>query len=52
MKPAQNDSLSSQPENSMPCLLGAIAGDVIGSVYEHHPQKSIDFPFFCYLRIH
>lgn len=27
-------------------LLGAIAGDVIGSVYEFHPVKSLDFPLF------
>jgi ADP-ribosylglycohydrolase len=28
------------------CLLGAIAGDVIGSVYEYSPHKSTDFPLF------
>jgi len=27
-------------------MLGAIAGDVIGSVYEAHPIKSTDFPLF------
>ena len=27
-------------------MLGAIAGDVIGSVYEAHPIKSMDFPLF------
>ena len=27
-------------------MLGAIAGDVIGSVYEAHPMKSMDFPLF------
>jgi ADP-ribosylglycohydrolase len=27
-------------------MLGAIAGDIIGSVYEHHPIKSTDFPLF------
>lgn len=27
-------------------MLGAIAGDVIGSVYEHHPIKSEDFYLF------
>ena len=27
-------------------LLGAIAGDVIGSVYEFRPVKSVDFPLF------
>ncbi len=28
-------------------MLGAIAGDMIGSVYEHHPQKNKDFPMWC-----
>lgn len=28
-------------------LLGAVAGDVIGSVYEAHPVSSIDFRLFC-----
>jgi ADP-ribosylglycohydrolase len=28
------------------CLLGAIAGDVIGSVYEYSRQKVYDFPLF------
>ena len=27
-------------------MLGAIAGDIIGSVYEHNPIKSKDFPLF------
>jgi ADP-ribosylglycohydrolase len=27
-------------------MLGAIAGDIIGSVYEHHPHKSTKFPLF------
>lgn len=27
-------------------LLGAVAGDVIGSVYEHYRTKRMDFPFF------
>ncbi|HDR14291.1 MAG TPA: ADP-ribosylglycohydrolase family protein [Desulfobacteraceae bacterium] len=27
-------------------MIGAIAGDIIGSVYEHRPIKSKDFPFF------
>jgi ADP-ribosylglycohydrolase len=27
-------------------MLGAIAGDVIGSVYEHRPIKTLDFPLF------
>jgi ADP-ribosylglycohydrolase len=27
-------------------MLGAIAGDIIGSVYEFHPIKSMDFPLF------
>ena len=27
-------------------MLGAIAGDVIGSFYEHHPIKITEFPLF------
>ncbi len=27
-------------------LVGAIAGDVIGSLFEHHNTKSLDFPLF------
>jgi ADP-ribosylglycohydrolase len=27
-------------------MIGVIAGDVIGSIYEHHPIKSTDFPLF------
>jgi len=27
-------------------MLGAIAGDVIGSIYERHPIKTLDFPLF------
>jgi len=27
-------------------MIGAIAGDIIGSVYEHRPIKSKDFPLF------
>ncbi len=27
-------------------MLGAIAGDIIGSVFEHRPHKSKDFPLF------
>lgn len=27
-------------------MMGAIAGDIIGSVYEHHPIKTTDFPLF------
>jgi len=26
--------------------MGAIAGDIVGSVYEHHPIKTKDFPLF------
>src|ERR1035437_8442351 len=25
-------------------MIGAIAGDVVGSPYEHRPHKSVDFP--------
>jgi ADP-ribosyl-[dinitrogen reductase] hydrolase len=28
-------------------MLGAIAGDIIGSVYEHLPLKTKSFPLFC-----
>lgn len=27
-------------------MLGAIAGDIIGSVYEHQPIKTVEFPLF------
>lgn len=27
-------------------MLGAIAGDIIGSIYEHRPIKTVDFPLF------
>ena len=27
-------------------MLGAIIGDIAGSVYEFHPHKSKDFPLF------
>lgn len=27
-------------------MIGAIAGDIIGSVYEQHPIKTTDFPLF------
>ncbi len=27
-------------------MIGAIAGDIIGSVYERHPIKTKDFPLF------
>ena len=27
-------------------MIGAIAGDMIGSPYEHHPLKKLDFPLF------
>ena len=29
-----------------PVLIGAIAGDIIGSVYEFNPNKSVNFPLF------
>lgn len=32
--------------NRFRCLLGAIAGDVIGSVYEYNAPKHTDFPLF------
>ncbi|HDD54985.1 MAG TPA: hypothetical protein ENG59_01915 [Chloroflexi bacterium] len=27
--------------------IGAIAGDIIGSIFEHHPLKTVGFPLFC-----
>ena len=36
-----------KPEAKIDCLLGAIAGDVIGSVYEFRSFKGTDFPLFC-----
>ncbi len=27
-------------------MIGAIAGDIIGSPYEFEPHKSVDFPLF------
>ena len=27
-------------------MLGAIAGDIIGSVYERRPIKTVEFPLF------
>ena len=35
------------PEVKIDCLLGAIAGDVIGSVYEFRTFKATSFPLFC-----
>jgi ADP-ribosylglycohydrolase len=29
-------------------MLGAIIGDIIGSVYEFHPTKNLDFPLFSH----
>jgi ADP-ribosylglycohydrolase len=34
-------------KSTSPCLLGALAGDIIGSVYEYSAQKSTDFLLFC-----
>ena len=34
------------PRPGVYTMLGAIAGDIIGSVYEHHPIKTKDFPLF------
>ena len=27
-------------------MIGALAGDIIGSIFEHNPKKSVDFPLF------
>jgi ADP-ribosyl-[dinitrogen reductase] hydrolase len=37
---------STQKDCTPLCLLGAVAGDVIGSVYEFNRQKEYDFPLF------
>ena len=37
---------SQEPSTRLLVLLGALAGDVIGSVYEHHPPQTPDFPLF------
>src|SRR5512138_2529416 len=42
--PASNSS--AQENRTTLCLLGAISGDVIGSVYEFHRQKAYAFPLF------
>lgn len=31
--------------NKTLCLFGALAGDIIGSVYEFSAQKKYDFPY-------
>lgn len=33
-------------EDSITIMLGAIIGDIVGSVYEFDNTKSTDFPFF------
>lgn len=37
---------STQKNHTLFCLLGAVSGDVIGSVYEFSRQKKYDFPLF------
>ena len=39
--------MMTNPEVKIDCLLGAIAGDVIGSVYEFRTFKGTSFPLFC-----
>jgi ADP-ribosylglycohydrolase len=41
-----NSFLSASKNHPSLCLLGAVAGDVIGSVYEFSRQKKYDFPLF------
>lgn len=43
---AKNDPTPSDHHVPICGLLGAIAGDIIGSVYEFSPQKSTNFPLF------
>ena len=38
--------IMTNPSVKIDCLLGAIAGDVIGSVYEFRPFKETSFPLF------
>src|SRR5450759_762143 len=35
-----------RPDLGRNAMLGAVAGDIIGSVYEFHAIKSMDFPLF------
>lgn len=35
-------------KSDAPFLCGAIAGDIVGSVYEFNPFKSTEFSLFCY----
>jgi ADP-ribosylglycohydrolase len=37
---------SNSPVVSKLCLLGAVTGDIVGSVYEFNGQKNYDFPLF------
>jgi ADP-ribosylglycohydrolase len=46
---AHSDPIQANKRSSIRGLLGAIAGDVIGSVYEFSAQKSPDFPLFSSL---
>jgi ADP-ribosylglycohydrolase len=39
-------NIANPKEQSAFCLLGAVSGDVIGSVYEFSRQKKYDFPLF------
>ena len=42
------DGILSTPvqEQERPLMIGAIAGDIIGSIYEWHNIKTTDFPLF------
>ena len=43
---AGTSNISNSKTQSTLCLLGALSGDVIGSVYEFSNQKEYDFPLF------
>ena len=45
--PVVHGSRTNLPVTRGEHLLGAIIGDIVGSVYERHPIKTKDFPFFA-----
>jgi ADP-ribosylglycohydrolase len=46
LKKGYSDHLSRTKNKEANAMIGAIAGDIIGSIYEHHPIKTKDFPLF------
>src|SRR5262245_37539521 len=43
--PIRHEMLARKPEETK-TMIGAIAGDIIGSIYESRPIKTTDFPLF------